>query len=164
MDNYVEHMVKRKDPGYFLLLKLACVILDIFALIIALSNAYGLILLILAGILSYIVWLFSSVEYDYLYMSGSFTVEQILNRSRRKKLLDTNASELLLVAPKGSASAKDMLGQGLKTMDLSGTGDESRKYAYIMTRNGEKHCYYIDMPEKLLKEMRYHTPSKVKLQ
>ncbi|NWO21391.1 hypothetical protein HW273_05715 [Oribacterium sp. oral taxon 102] len=164
MDNYVEHLVKRKDPGYFMILKLLCIVLDIFGILAAFRFVPGLLLLLLAGILSYFVWLYASVEYEYLYMAGNFTVDMVLNRSRRRKKLETNAEELILIAPKSSSTARDALRSPCRVMDLSGNGPENLKYAYIFSRGGEKQCCYIEMTDKLLRELRFHSPSKVKMQ
>lgn len=164
MDNYVEHLVKRKDPAYFALLKILCVLLDILALFLALNTLVGILLLILAAVLTYFVWQYASVEYEYLYMGGNLTVDEVFNKSRRKTLMETNREELVLIAPKSSTSARDELRGDCKIMDISGAGAENLKYAYIFSRNGQKHCFYIEMTEQLLREMRYHSPSKVKMQ
>ncbi len=164
MDNYVEHLVKRKDPGYFMALKILCIAMDVVFLLIAFLFVPGIIFLILSVVLTYFVFLNASVEYEYLYMSGMFSVDEVLNKSRRRKKLETNGEELVLIAPKNSASAKDELRGPCKIMDISGNGAENLKYAYIYMRNGEKHALIIEMTDALLKEMRFHTPSKVKMQ
>ncbi|MCR4833258.1 MAG: DUF6106 family protein [Butyrivibrio sp.] len=161
MDEYVEHMVKRKDPFYWKIALVASVALTIISLFIALQNAFGLLLLLAMIAVVYVVWLFSKVEYEYTYFSGGFELDEVLNKTRRRKIVDTNAEELVLIAPKNSDSAKTEM-SGAKVVDYSGDGPEDMKYVYIYTRNGNKTCMLIEGNDSFIKQVRRNTPQKYK--
>lgn len=168
MDNarnsYVEHLVKRKDPSYWTLLKILSYVLAAAGLLISMSTAFGFLLLLAAAALVYVIHLFSSVEYEYLYIEGSFSVDEVLNRSRRRKLVDTGKDELILAAPQNSDAVKEEMRNGGKLTDLSGNCDANRKYVYICQQKGQKKYLLIEMTDELLRDMRYYSPSKVKTQ
>ncbi len=161
MDEYVEHMVKRKDPYYWKIAFIAAIVLTVISLFLALQYAFALLLLLAMMAVVYVIWLFSNVEYEYTYFSGSFELDEVLNKTRRRKLVDTNSEELVLFAPKNSDVAKTEIGNA-KILDYSGMGPEDKKYAYIYVRNGNKVCMYIEGTEELLKQIRRNTPQKYK--
>jgi len=161
MDEYVEHMVKRKDSPLWKAALAGAIVLTLILLFLALQYAFALLLLLAMCAVVYVVWLFSNVEYEYTYFGGSFELDEVLNKSRRRKLVDTNASELILIAPKNSDSAKTEMGNA-KILDYSGMGPEDQKYAYIYVRNGQKYCMYIEGNEELIKQVRRNTPQKYK--
>lgn len=161
MDEYVEHMVKRKDSPLWKAAFVVAIALTLVSLFLALQYAFALLLLLAMCALVYVVWLFSNVEYEYTYFGGGMELDEVLNKSRRRKLVDTNASELILVAPKNSDSAKTEM-SGAKIVDYSGMGPEELKYAYIYMRNGQKYCMYIEGSDELIKQIRRNTPQKYK--
>ena len=161
MDNYVEHLVKRRDPGYFAILKVFLIALDLLFFLLFFRFPPVFLLLLLSAAATYFVFLHAHVEYEYLYIGGSLTVDKILNKSR-KKILETGAPELLLIAPKRSDAARDALPSGERAVDLSGDGEEERKYLYLYQKEGKKRAVYLDMTEELLREMRMHSPSKLR--
>ena len=108
------------------------------------------------------VWLFSKVEYEYTYVGGGFTMDQILNKTRRRQLVDTNASELIVLAPQNSDAVRSEL-QNAKIIDCAGECPADRKFGYVYNRAGQKTCIYIEVTDALLREARRCTPQKVKL-
>ncbi|MBP3240918.1 MAG: hypothetical protein J6M92_10305 [Oribacterium sp.] len=162
MDEYVEHMVKRNDPVYWKAAFVGAAVLTVISLFLALQYAFALLLLLAMIAADYAIWLFSSVEYEYTYFGGSFELDEVLNKSRRRKIVETNGEELVLFAPKNSDSAKTEMGNA-KIVDYSGNGPEDKKYAYIYVRNGNKVCMYIEGNDELVKQVRRNTPQKVKM-
>ena len=99
MDDYIEHMTKGKQPAYWTVLLVIAGALSVLSLLFAFYNVFGILLFIAVSLGTYVVWLFSKVEYEYTYVGGGFTMDQILNKTRRRQLVDTNASELIVLAP-----------------------------------------------------------------
>ncbi|OON87046.1 hypothetical protein BXO88_05795 [Oribacterium sp. C9] len=161
MDEYVERMVKRNDPVYWKAAFVGALVLTVISLFLALQYAFALLLLLAMIAADYGIWLFSSVEYEYTYFGGSFELDEVLNKSRRRKIVETNAEELVLFAPKNSDAAKTEMGNA-KILDYSGNGPEDKKYAYIYVRNGNKVCMYIEGNDELVKQVRRNTPQKYK--
>lgn len=161
MDNYVEHLVKRNDPSYFQILKVLFLLLDVIGVMSCFISLFGIFILAAAAAGTYFVFLNASVEYEYLYIAGSLSIDRILNKQKRKKVLETNESELVLAAPIDSDEAKSEI-RNAKIMDYSGKGDRSLKYYYVLNRSGEKQALILEVTDELLKEMRLHSPSRVR--
>ena len=100
--DYVEWLVKRKDPAYAWPVRILMGILCAAALVMALVVVWGPILLLIAGAATFFVFQMLSVEYEYLYVDGSLSVDKILGKARRKKVLECLKEELLMIAPSDS--------------------------------------------------------------
>lgn len=162
-NSYVEQIIKRKDPVYAIPAKIGAAVLCMLGFLLAMAAWYGFIVLIAAAVLAYFVWLNMKLEYEYLYIDGAFSVDKIMNKTRRKKILDTTKDELLVVAPKGSTEEKDAAGHNAKVIDLTSGNASVKAYAYVFQQNGEKKVAYIEANADLLNHMRYDSPSKVKM-
>ena len=161
MDDYIEHMTKRKNPGYWTLLLALAGVLSVLSLLFAFYNVFGILVFIAVSFGTYVVWLFSQVEYEYTYVGGDFSMHEILTKKRRRQLVDTKAAELIVLAPQNADAVKNEL-SGAKILDCAGDCAPERKYAYIYNRAGQKTCMYLEATEALLREARRCTPQKVK--
>lgn len=86
-ENYVEWLVKRKDPVYAWPVKVLMIVLCALSAFAALQIMFGVLILVAAGAATYFVFLNLSVEYEYLFADGGFSVDRILGKARRKKPL-----------------------------------------------------------------------------
>ena len=162
MDDYIEHMTKGKQPAYWTVLLVIAGALSVLSLLFAFYNVFGVLLFIAVSFGTYVVWLFSKVEYEYTYVGGGFTMDQILNKTRRRQLVDTNASELIVFALQNSDAVRSEL-KNAKIIDCAGDCPADRKFGYVYNRAGQKTCMYIEVTDALLREARRCTPQKVKL-
>lgn len=87
-DNYVEWLVKRKDPAYAIPLKILMIVLCVLAAFLAMQTIFGIIFLLAAAAGTYFVFLNMSVEYEYLFAEGGLSVDRILGKARRKRVFD----------------------------------------------------------------------------
>ena len=85
-DNYVEWLVKRKDPAYAVPVKILMIVVCIFSVLSALQTVFGVIVMTIAGVATYFVFLNLSVEFEYLFAEGGLSVDRILGRAKRKKI------------------------------------------------------------------------------
>ena len=87
-DNYVEWLVKRKDPAYAVPVKILMIVVCIFSVLSALQTVFGVIVMTIAGVATYFVFLNLSVEFEYLFAEGGLSVDRILGRAKRKKIFE----------------------------------------------------------------------------
>ena len=83
-DNYVEWLVKRKDPAYAVPVKILMIVVCIFSVLSALQTVFGVIVMTIAGVATYFVFLNLSVEFEYLFAEGGLSVDRILGKAKRK--------------------------------------------------------------------------------
>ena len=106
-DAYAECLVKRKDPAYAFPAKAGITVLLVIALLTAFVSLLGLVLLAAVGVAAYFVHTGLSVEYEYLFVEGDLSIDRILAKSRRKKVLECRKDEIQIVAPSDSYMLKD---------------------------------------------------------
>lgn len=160
-DSYAEWLVKRKDPPYAVPVKVLMVMLCVVSAYLALNSVFGVIVLVLAGAASYFVFINLSVEFEYLFVEGDLSIDRILARSRRKKLLECKKEEIQIVAPSDSYMLKDYEKTGMKVTDCSSRQAGARTYALIYQRGAECVKVIFEPNDRVLRSMRHAIPSKV---
>ncbi len=159
--DYVEWLVKRKDPAYAWPVRILMGILCAAALVMALVVVWGPILLLIAGAATFFVFQMLSVEYEYLYVDGSLSVDKILGKARRKKVLECLKEELLMIAPSDSYVLKDYETSGMKVVNCSSQKPEAKTFTMIYQKNGQHYKVILEPNDKLLQAIRYTTPRKI---
>ncbi len=162
-DAYVEHLVKRKTPPYAIAVKVLLGILFAVALFMALTTYIGILVLLAVCALSYFVLLNLNIEFEYLYIDGQLSIDKILNRNKRKKMLECDKDSLLMLAPLDSYVLKDYEGTGVKVIDCSSGRADAKKYAFIYQSGQQRMKVIIEPNDKLLQCIRNTTPRKVVL-
>ena len=125
-DNYVEWLVKRKDPAYAVPVKILMIVVCIFSVLSALQTVFGVIVMTIAGVATYFVFLNLSVEFEYLFAEGGLSVDRILGKAKRKKIFDCEKDDIQIVAPADSFVLKDYEKQGMKIKDFSSGRKDAR--------------------------------------
>ena len=98
-DAYAEWLVKRKDPVYAIPVKILMIVLCLISVMSALQTVLGVIFMTIVGVATYFVFINLSVEFEYLVVEGDISVDRILARSRRKKVINCKKEEIQIVAP-----------------------------------------------------------------
>lgn len=161
---YAEWLVKRKTPGYALLLKIVMGILCVIAFFLSVSPVFGIlgvVILFAVGAVTYLVFRNSEVEYEYLYVANQFSVDQIFGKSKRKKAWEGSMDEIQIVAPTGSAEAKAQETNNIKVLDFSSHRPEAKTYTLISQSGGERIKIIFEPNEKLIHCMKMTAPRKV---
>ena len=103
-DVYIEWMVK-KQRGFVdkLIRALSVIFLVICVLLFLLTaNIVMFIATIVAGVLIYFAFTHTDVEYEYVYVTGEFSIDRILSRSKRKRIERFDVGRIEIVAPLNS--------------------------------------------------------------
>lgn len=161
---YAEWLVKRKSPAYTLLLKIVMGILCVIAFFLAISPAlgvFGVIILLAVGAATYFVFRNSEVEYEYLYVTNALSIDRIYGKSKRKKAWESSMEEIQIVAPTGSAEARDHETSNMKALDFSSHEPNAKTYTIISQSGGDSYKVIFEPNEKLLGCMRMTAPRKV---
>ena len=155
-DNYVEWLVKRKDPAYAVPVKILMIVVCIFSVLSALQTVFGVIVMTIAGVATYFVFLNLSVEFEYLFAEGGLSVDRILGKAKRKKIFDCE-----IVAPADSFVLKDYEKQGMKIKDFSSGRKDAKVYALIYQKGPDHFKVLIEPNERMIGAMRRTFPRKL---
>ena len=78
---FIERIVKRKVDIKGMLLRVLAVVLTVLSLCtILFLGMLGLTLTILFAYLTYLVWAYTSVEYEYSFLNTELTIEKIMGQ------------------------------------------------------------------------------------
>ena len=101
-----------------------------------------------------------NVEYEYFYMNGELSISKIINKSRRRNVMELNDRMIRLVAALGSAELEEFY--DLKKLDFTANNPFELPYVIVFEVNGVVKAMNIQMNDELYKSLKYNMPSKVK--
>mgnify|MGYP005928235085 CR=1 FL=1 len=159
-ENYVEWLVKRKDPVYAWPVKVLMIVLCALSAFAALQVMFGVLILVAAGAATYFVFLNLSVEYEYLFADGGFSVDSILGKARRKKTFDCDKEDVQVIAPANSYVLKDYEKQGMKVIDCTSHNAGADVYALISQKGAQTTKVLFEPGDKMKAAMRRVFPRK----
>lgn len=162
-DTYVEWLVKRKEPAYAWPVRILMGILCLLALFMALIRVWGILLLAAAGIGAFFLFQALNIEYEYLYVDGSLSIDKILGKARRKKVIECSKEELLMAAPSDSFVLKDHETKDIKVIDCTSGAKTVKTYAFIYQKGSQRIKLLLEPNDKLLQVVRNTSPSKIVL-
>lgn len=161
---YAEWLVKRKSPAYTMLLKVVMGILCVIAFFLSISPAFGIfgvIILFAVGAATYFVFRNSEVEFEYLYVTSTLSIDRIYGRSKRKKAWEGSMEGISIVAPTDSTEARDHETNNMKILDFTSHLPGSKTYTLISQSGGETTKIIFEPNDKLLHCMKMTAPRKV---
>lgn len=162
--NYVEWIVKRKEPIYGIFIRIGMLFLSMLSAVLAFMGFLGLlgflIVVLMVGA-TYVAFQNLSIEYEYLLADGGLSVDRILGKARRKRVLDCEKEEILAVAPSQSHSLKDYEKSGMKTVNCGSGQPDATSYALIFQKGPETTKVIFEPNEKMLSAMKRCYPRKI---
>ncbi|MEG1848593.1 MAG: DUF6106 family protein [Lachnospiraceae bacterium] len=147
-ENYIEILVKKESTFKNTLLRSLCIALT--ALMFFLGMSFGLLFLIVAigfGILTYIVWLHTDIEYEYLYLDKELQIDKIMARTKRKKAATFEIERMEMLAPANSYHLDEYRKRTFKESDYSSGHKSQPDTRYVMIYNGEQRIILENKPE-----------------
>ena len=100
------------------------------------------------------------VEFEYFYMDGELTISKVINRSRRKNILELNDGSIKLISPMDSMELQ--MFSKLKMMDCTANEPLNLPYVIVYMNRGVLEAVNIQMTDELYKELKRNMPYKVK--
>ena len=158
---FVEQIVKRRISISGILLRMLFIFLTLAGLMsMMILGMLGFTIAILLGYATYLVWAYTSVEYEYSFLNGELSVDKIGQR-KRKSIANYDIKEAEIVAPCVSdavvrASANAII------KDYSTRINNNDVYAMIINNSNGKFKVVFEPNEKVLEAMYHVRPAIVK--
>ena len=160
-DYYVEVLVKRdvdKEKK-----KRKIIILVIMATTFGLGIATKSLILFCLFALSICGYYFLAqnyyVEFEYFYMDEELIISKIVNKSRRKKILELDNGVIKLIAPINSSEIEGF--NNLEKLDCTDNNPLNVPYTIVYMNKGNLKRVNIQMNDELYKELKRNMPYKV---
>ena len=133
-ESYKELLVKREKGAKEALIRIACVVFTVLLGILTLltGNIYLFVAVIVFGVLDYFVFQWTDIEFEYLYLDKEISVDKIMAKTRRKKLLTIDVNKVEIIAPEKSHQLDSYRNRQTKVTDLSAGHDlpDQKKESY----------------------------------
>ena len=160
-DTYEELLIKRKAAPLLILLRYLSIAVTI---VLALFGLLGYLLFMIAavvcGAVAYFIYLYSDLEYEYLYVDKQLSVDKVMAKSRRKKADEFDLERMEVLAPINSYHLDDYKNKNYKTVDYSSGVAGQPDKRYVMYFNGEKKVIF-EPDAKMVKAIQNIAPRKV---
>ena len=143
-ESYIEVMVQRKPSGAMLFLKYLLIGLAVvlFFASFIISN-FALILALACGVGAYFAGMYSSVEYEYLYLDKEITIDKVLNKSKRKRVGTYQVDKMEILAPLKSYHLDSFKNRQVKELDYS---------SGVAGQPETRYCFYYEGSQKVIIE------------
>ncbi len=163
-DSYAECLVRRRIPFYANLVNIAMGAVTAICVLLALStNIIGMVLLLVSGFATYLLYRNSRVEFEYLYVDKILSIDKILGKSKRKKAWEGLMDDIQIIGPSDSSAVKDHAPSNAKAMDFSSQLPGIRTYTAVVRSGSETIKIIFEPDDKMLQCFRQTAPRKVVL-
>ena len=162
-DLYSELLVKKNPTAQDAVIKYGLIVLTVLAVFAGLFiTPIFLVVAIALGVACYFVIPRTDLEYEYLFVNGEFDIDMVMAKSKRKKVMSMNLSEVDLVAPLDSHRMDYYNGNSrMKTLDYSSGNPQHKRFAVITKNGGENSKIIIEPDEQMAQAIKNSAPSKV---
>lgn len=161
-DSYAECLVRRKIPMYSNVVNIVMGVVTVICVLLALStNVIGMILLLVSGGVTYLLYRNSRVEYEYLYVDKILSVDKILGRVKRKSAWEGKMDDIQVIAPSGSHVLDEYKQAGSKVLDFSSQLPGAKTYTAVIRTGAETIKLIFEPDDKMLQCFRQTAPRKV---
>lgn len=161
-DTYVEWLVKRKTPFYMYVIDAVLAVITLICVLLALmTNVLAVVLMLASGFITYLAFRNTNVEYEYLFVTGSLTIDKILGKSKRKKAWEGTMDEIQIIAPSDSAVLNDYKAANQEQMDFSSKMPGAKTYTLIAQTGGKNVKIIFEPNDAMLQCFRQTSPRKV---
>lgn len=160
-ESYAELLIKRKQSFWVILVKILLVALVAwYVLLTLLGNPITLFLALIFGVILYFVRGKFDLEYEYLYVGGELSVDKIIDKQKRKAVINMPMEKIAIVAPTGSEYLNEYKGKDLKKLDFT---SRTQKPSYTVIFNGKEIQYRVlmELNEEIVTMMYNVAPRKV---
>lgn len=134
-ETYVECLVARKSTFAMRFLKTLLIMLTVCFVLIGMVFVPGFLIAIATGVGAYFAYMNADLEYEYLYLDKEISIDKVMAKSRRKRIVTYDVQRMEILAPVKSYHLDGVRNREMKTVDYSSRTDENKKYMMVYEGN-----------------------------
>ena len=162
-DTYVEWLIERKTPGYAGIVRIG---IYAFAAVFFLAGLFMMIpFLFIPGIAvaaaGYFLLPRLNVEFEYLYLQRSLSIDRIFSKEKRKKAAEYDLDKMEIFAEEGAWQFDQYKNMTLKTLDFTSGYPDRRRFVMVIREGGEGLKVLLEPDQKIVDAIKQIYPSKV---
>ena len=162
-ETYVECLVARETKIIIKFLKYLLMTLAIAIGVLSImfiGSVLGLLVAVAFGVGAYFVGQYSDIEYEYLYVDKTISVDKIYAKSRRKKIATYEVDKMEIIAPVKSYKLDDFKNRNVKTVDYTSGVSKQPDPTYVFYYEGQQKVLF-EPNEAMIKALSFVAPRKV---
>lgn len=161
-ESYKELLVKKERGAKETLTRIVSVIPTVLIGLLTLltGNMIFFIIVIALGVLDYFIFQWTDIEYEYLYLDKEISVDKIMAKTRRKKLMTISVEKIEIMAPEKSYQLDSYRNRQTKVTDLSAGHDLPDQKLYWVFYEGNQKIL-MNLTEDFAKTIKGIAPRKV---
>lgn len=160
-ETYVECMVARKKSIAATILKVVLYIIAGLAILIGLNNLLFFAIGLAVGAVAYFALPYTDLEYEYLYLDREITIDKIIAKQRRKRVVTLDLNKMEFMAPYISHEFDSYKNRQLKVLNFSSRMPDSKPYGIAYHAPEGDQIILFEPNEELIKAVRMIFPRKV---
>ncbi len=161
-ESYVECMVARKQNPFAAVIKI---------LVYALAGAFcvmgviGYTVMFVPGLIfiaaGYFLLPGMDLEFEYLYLDKELTIDKVLAKQKRKKVLSIDLNKMEVVAPLRSHELDSYKSRKVPMLDCSSKKEDTRPYVIVYHDNNKEEMVCFEPNAEMLRAIKTVFPRKV---
>ena len=165
---YREEMVKKRVSVANVLISLAAyfLALTVGGLLFILTIRFASFSILIPVGLLYLAYKLTSrmkKEFEYIVTDDMIDIDVIMNRSKRKRLMEFNLSQTEIIAPVKSEEYARFARQSFSKKIDASAGNKEKMYFAVVEKNG-KNIVYFEPSHNMLAELQRYARSKIHIQ
>ena len=160
-ETYIEEMIARKASVVPTVLKVVLGAVCAGSIILGILGA-GLFysVALMSGLGIYFVFYLTGVEYEYLYVDKSLSVDKIVAKRTRKRVISLDLERMECFAPFGHETLKAYENRSLDTKDYTSGYSQNADKRYVLIYDGQKKII-LEPSDKMIETIYTVSPRKV---
>ena len=161
-ESYKELLVKKDNGAKEMVIRGISVIPTVlFGLLTLLTgNPILFIAAIVFGVVDYLVFQWTDIEYEYLYLDKEISVDKIMAKTRRKKVTTIAVDKIEIMAPEKSYQLDSYRNRQVKVTDLSASHDLPEEKLYWVYYEGNQK-FLMNFSDDFARTIKGMAPRKV---
>lgn len=161
-ESYKELLVKKEKGPKEAVERVACIVTAVLLGLAALFSANMILFIatVAFGVLTYFVFQWTDIEYEYLYLDKEITVDKVMAKSRRKRAVVIDVNKIEVMAPENSSQLQYYKNRQVKTTDLSAGHDLPGQRLYAVYYEGSQK-FLMNLDDDFINTVKLVAPRRV---
>ena len=161
-ESYKELMVTKEKGTKEAVERISCIVAVVLLGLATLfsGNLLFFIAAVALGVLTYFVFQWTDIEYEYLYLDKEITIDKVMAKARRKRAAVLDVNKIEIMAPEGSSQLEYHKNRQVKIVDLSAGHDLPGQKLYAVYYEGSQ-MFLLNLDEDFVKTVKMVAPRHV---
>lgn len=161
-ETYVECLVACKKNPVFSVLKYVLYGFAIACVLMAFLGVFALFLLaiVFAGA-GYLVAPLADIEYEYLYLDKEISIDKVIAKQRRKRVMSIDLNKAEIFAPSKSHSLDSYRNRQHVEKNFSSGSEDAKTYTVVFSDKEQMQLVTIEPNEEMIRAIKMVFPRKV---